>query len=66
MMTTNAARILSKDEGQPFWYLGALMNIKLGSEHTGGKFSLIEELIPRGVPDISTLDKQTKHNSSIN
>jgi mannose-6-phosphate isomerase-like protein (cupin superfamily) len=48
MMTTNAARILSKDEGQPFWYLGGLMNIKLGSEHTGGKFSLIEELIPVG------------------
>jgi mannose-6-phosphate isomerase-like protein (cupin superfamily) len=48
MNTANAGRILSHNEGQPIWYLGGLMNIKLGAEHTGGKFSLIEELIPAG------------------
>jgi quercetin dioxygenase-like cupin family protein len=41
-------RILSREEGEHIWYLGNLSSIRVNAEHTGGQFSLAEELIPAG------------------
>ncbi|WP_167747175.1 hypothetical protein [Cohnella luojiensis] len=41
-------RIRLPEEGQPFWYLNGLVNIRLNNADTGGQFSWIDELLPVG------------------
>lgn len=39
---------LDSDEGRAFWYMGTLLKVKATGAETGGKYSLVEELCPRG------------------
>jgi quercetin dioxygenase-like cupin family protein len=39
---------LPPESGQATWFLGTLMTLKAGSEHTGGAFTLLECLMPPG------------------
>jgi mannose-6-phosphate isomerase-like protein (cupin superfamily) len=39
---------LAQDEGEAFWLLGMLEIVKIGRADTGGRFGLIEALIPPG------------------
>jgi quercetin dioxygenase-like cupin family protein len=48
MNTTKSAYALGSEEGEAFWGFGSLWTIKAPAERTGGRFSLIEELAPRG------------------
>jgi quercetin dioxygenase-like cupin family protein len=54
MLTVTADRAtrgygLAKDEGEAFWLLGMLETIKIGREDTGGRYGLIEILMPPGL-----------------
>jgi quercetin dioxygenase-like cupin family protein len=40
--------VLGSEDGEAFWGFGSLWTIKASAEQTGGRFSLIEELAPRG------------------
>jgi mannose-6-phosphate isomerase-like protein (cupin superfamily) len=42
-------RIQSSEEGQAFWYLNGLVNIRINGANTGGQFSWIDELLPTGM-----------------
>ena len=48
MNSTETAYALGPGEGEAFWGFGSLWTIKSSAEQTGGSFSLIEELAPRG------------------
>jgi quercetin dioxygenase-like cupin family protein len=48
MSTNKTAYALGSEEGEAFWGFGSLWTIKASAEQTGGRFSLIEELAPRG------------------
>jgi quercetin dioxygenase-like cupin family protein len=48
MNTTETAYALGPEEGEALWGLGSLWTIKASAEQTGGRFSFIEELAPRG------------------
>ncbi|TXK76768.1 quercetin 2,3-dioxygenase [Paenibacillus sp. N3.4] len=48
-MSASAPVTLSREEGSHIWYTGGLLTIKAGSEHTGGQYSLVEELLPPGM-----------------
>ncbi len=39
---------LGPEEGEAFWGWGSLWTVKASADRTGGNFSLIEELAPRG------------------
>jgi mannose-6-phosphate isomerase-like protein (cupin superfamily) len=40
---------LGNEEGEAFWFFGALATIKASSETTGGRVAVIEHLAPQGV-----------------
>lgn len=40
--------MLTRDEGQPIWFLGTLMLLKATGERNGHTFSLIEQVLPPG------------------
>ena len=54
-MTTTAADrsmlgyALAHDEGEAFWLAGMLQTVKTGSADTGGRYGLIEVLVPPGL-----------------
>src|SRR5215472_7965486 len=54
-MTTTAANrstlgyALAHDEGEAFWLAGMLQTVKIGSADTGGRYGLIEFLVPPGL-----------------
>ena len=48
MLTSSSAHVLSREEGQSFWFLGTLMTLKASTETTKGAFSLIEQVAPAG------------------
>ena len=54
-MTTTAADrstfgyALAHDEGEAFWLTGMLKTVKIGSADTGGRYGLIEVLVPPGL-----------------
>ena len=48
MNSTKSAYALGSEEGEAFWGFGSLWTVKASAEQTGGRFSLIEELAPRG------------------
>jgi quercetin dioxygenase-like cupin family protein len=58
MNNVGTPRILSQEEGQPYWYLNGVMNIKLTAADTNGQFSLVDELVPAG----STTPYHIHHN----
>jgi quercetin dioxygenase-like cupin family protein len=39
---------LTQDQGEALWFLGVLATIKAGGEATGGRFTVIEHLAPKG------------------
>jgi mannose-6-phosphate isomerase-like protein (cupin superfamily) len=47
----NHAFALASGEGEKYWFLGSLMEVKAKGEETGGAFSLLEEIDP---PDFAT------------
>jgi quercetin dioxygenase-like cupin family protein len=54
MTTTSADRstlgyALAHDEGEAFWLAGMLQTVKIGSADTGGRYGLIEILVPPGL-----------------
>ncbi len=48
MNTNPTAYVLGPEEGEAFWGFGALWTPKATAEQTGGRFSMIEEIAPRG------------------
>ena len=48
MNTNPGAYVLGPEEGEAFWAFGALCTPKATAEQTGGRFSVIEEVAPRG------------------
>ncbi|MBW5447665.1 cupin domain-containing protein [Cohnella sp. CFH 77786] len=48
MKTEMKPKILSREEGDHMWYLGNLSTVKANAEHTGGQFSLVEDLMAPG------------------
>ena len=48
MNTNHTAYVLGPEEGEAFWGFGALWTPKATAEQTGGRFSMIEEIAPRG------------------
>ena len=48
MNTNPTPYVLGPEEGEAFWGFGALWTPKATSEQTGGRFSMIEEVAPRG------------------
>jgi mannose-6-phosphate isomerase-like protein (cupin superfamily) len=40
---------LAHDEGEAFWLAGMLQTVKIGSADTGGRYGLIEILVPPGL-----------------
>jgi len=40
---------LAHDEGETFWFAGMLQTVKIGSADTGGRYGLIEFLVPPGL-----------------
>ncbi len=48
MDTNHTAYVLGPEEGEAFWGFGALWTPKATAEQTGGRFSMIEEIAPRG------------------
>jgi mannose-6-phosphate isomerase-like protein (cupin superfamily) len=55
MMTTTAADratfgyALAHDEGEAFWLAGMLQTVKIAAADTGGRYGLIEVLVPPGL-----------------
>jgi quercetin dioxygenase-like cupin family protein len=48
-VTTNAQpSLIAPDEGDAYWFLGALATIKASTETTGGGVAVIEHLAPQG------------------
>ncbi len=45
---TDVPYTLGSDEGRALWYMGTLLKVKATGAETGGKYSLVEELCPRG------------------
>jgi quercetin dioxygenase-like cupin family protein len=41
--------VLHDDEGEAFWMLGMLQTIRIGRDDTGGRYGLLEILVPEGV-----------------
>jgi hypothetical protein len=39
---------LGNDEGEAFWFFGALVTIKASSKTTGGRVAVIEHLVSQG------------------
>jgi quercetin dioxygenase-like cupin family protein len=48
MNTNPTPYVLGPEEGEAFWGFGALWTPKATAEQTGGRFSMIEEVAPRG------------------
>jgi len=48
MNTNLTPYVLGPEGGEAFWGFGSLWTVKASAEHTGGRFSLIEELAPGG------------------
>jgi quercetin dioxygenase-like cupin family protein len=54
-MTTTAANratlgyALAHDEGEAFWFAGMLQTVKIAGADTGGRYGLIEFLVPPGL-----------------
>jgi quercetin dioxygenase-like cupin family protein len=40
---------LDDEEGEAFWMLGMLQTVKIGKEDTGGRYGLLEIVVPEGV-----------------
>lgn len=40
---------LAHDEGEPFWLAGMLQTVKIGAADTGGRYGLIEVVVPAGL-----------------
>ena len=54
MTTTTADRAtggyaLAQDEGEAFWLAGLLQTVKIGGADTGGRYGLIEVVVPPGL-----------------
>jgi quercetin dioxygenase-like cupin family protein len=54
MTTTTADRAtggyaLAQDEGEAFWVAGLLQTVKIGGADTGGRYGLIEVVVPPGL-----------------
>ncbi|WP_422122431.1 quercetin 2,3-dioxygenase [Planococcus sp. X10-3] len=47
----NLAFALASGEGEKYWFLGTLMEVKVTGEETGGQFSILEEI---DAPDFVT------------
>lgn len=47
----NVAFALASGEGEKYWFLGTVMEVKVSGEETGGQFSILEEIDP---PDFVT------------
>jgi quercetin dioxygenase-like cupin family protein len=48
MNTDRFPIVLAANDGEALWSFGVLSTIKVSAAHTGGRFSLIEDLAPRG------------------
>lgn len=48
MTTQLKPQILSRDQGEHMWYLSNLCTVKVNEEHTGGQFSIVEDIMPPG------------------
>jgi quercetin dioxygenase-like cupin family protein len=46
--TTTAPSLIGPDDGDAYWFLGALATIKASAETTGGGVAVIEHLAPQG------------------
>lgn len=47
------ATVVGADEGEAFWMLNTLMTVKADADVTGGRFSLLEQLVtPAGNPPL--------------
>jgi quercetin dioxygenase-like cupin family protein len=40
---------LARDEGEAFWLLGMLQTVKIGKADAGGRFGMLEIVVPQGV-----------------
>jgi quercetin dioxygenase-like cupin family protein len=47
--TNPTAYALGSEDGEALWFFGTLAIFKATAEQTGGRFSLVEQLAPRGV-----------------
>jgi len=47
--TDPTAYALGSEDGEALWFFGTLLIFKATSEQTGGRFSLVEQLAPRGM-----------------
>ncbi len=55
---------LTKEEGRGIWFLDTLMVVKASGHETGGKFTLIEQVMPAGFgppPHIHDLEDEAFH-----
>ena len=48
MDTKPTAYRLEAEQGEALWFFGGLATVKASSEHTDGRFSLTEQLLPGG------------------
>lgn len=51
-LSSDRARLgysLARDEGESFWLLGMLQTIRIGREDTGGRYGLLEIVVPQGL-----------------
>ncbi|MGH2618172.1 MAG: quercetin 2,3-dioxygenase [Thermomicrobiales bacterium] len=48
MTTARSPLVLAANDGEALWSLGALSTIKASAAQTAGRFSLMEDLAPRG------------------
>src|SRR5919199_3841368 len=49
MHTNPTAYTLGSEDGEALWFFGTLAIFKATAEQTGGRFSLVEQLAPRGM-----------------
>jgi quercetin dioxygenase-like cupin family protein len=49
MNTNPTAYALGSEDGEALWFFGTLIIFKATAEQTGGRFSLVEQLAPRGM-----------------
>jgi quercetin dioxygenase-like cupin family protein len=40
---------LANDEGEAFWLLGMLQTIRIGKDNTGGRYGMLEIVVPAGL-----------------
>jgi quercetin dioxygenase-like cupin family protein len=49
MDTDPRAYALGSEDGEALWFFGTLMTMKATAEQTGGQYTLVEQVAPRGI-----------------